>query len=179
MEIENLSPVLFGAVESLMQGAALVSSVSDTHYTRVCNPYVSSSMGEHVRHILDMFHAFEAGVAGDRMDYDFRRRGDRVEFERQKALAEFQYFINLLHELAERDLKTAILVKTEVSLSENQSVNVASTVERELVFIASHAVHHFALIGVIARLQNVNLASQIGVAPATASYRRSKETCAQ
>ena len=39
----------------------------------------SSSIGAHVRHILDRFHCFFAGVAGASIDYDVRKRDSEIE----------------------------------------------------------------------------------------------------
>lgn len=167
-----------GAVEALEQGVKIINRVTSTQYSAVCAPYVASSMGEHIRHVLDMFHALEKGAACQCVDYNFRRRGNAVEFERQKALDEFHYFIKLLPRLADRKIGSALRVKTEVLLTHTESIAVDSSFDRELIFVAGHAIHHFALIGVIAKLQNIELDAQIGVAPATASYLRRNHTCA-
>lgn len=179
MDSETQQAVLAGNIEALTQGCEFVESLSDAHYIKICAPHVSSSIGEHIRHVLDMYHSLEAGLRVAVIDYDSRRRGDAVEFTRQKAIEEFRYFIAMLNDVSERDLRVPISVKTEVSLTGSVSITVLSNLMRELVFVASHAVHHYALINAIARLQNIELTSTIGVAPATASYLRSKNVCAQ
>jgi hypothetical protein len=49
-------------------------------------------------------------------------------------------------------------------------------VTRELQFLASHTVHHYALIAHLARDRGVGVAPEFGVAPATLDYWASQET---
>ena len=47
-----------------------------------------------------------------------------------------------------------------------------STVRRELIFLVSHTVHHYALIAVMLRHQAVGLPADFGVAPSTLRHQR-------
>ncbi len=53
-----------------------------------------------------------------------------------------------------------------------------SSVERELQFLRSHTVHHFALIAVILRLSGLEPGEEFGVAPSTLRYRKENGVCA-
>jgi uncharacterized damage-inducible protein DinB len=54
----------------------------------------------------------------------------------------------------------------------------ATTFGRELQYLLSHTVHHFALIGVMLRLLGVDPGSDFGVAPSTLRYERGDRVCA-
>ena len=47
----------------------------------------------------------------------------------------------------------------------------ASSVSRELQFLVSHTVHHFALIAAIATFLDIPVPEDFGVAPSTLKYR--------
>ncbi len=48
-----------------------------------------------------------------------------------------------------------------------------SSVVRELQYLMSHTVHHFALISVIASLGDISVPKDFGIAPSTLKYRES------
>ena len=172
-----MKDVLQANVEALEQGAVLLSNITDDEYLAVCEPYVGSTIGQHFRHILDMYAALMAIDSVDLphpitfVNYDKRSRGSDVEFSRKQAVNSLAEVVSWLNTC---DLSSAkpLEVKSEVSLSRSVSVNVKSNLLRELVFIGSHTVHHYALIKIIARLQKIDIDEWFGVAPATVSYLR-------
>lgn len=177
MNYDAMQSVLKGNIEALDQGVQLLNSLSDEQYKHIAAPYVSSSIGQHFRHVVDMFLAIVNRVEGDPIDFDERRRGAEIETRRTVALEELQEVRRWMCSIVQRaDLMVVMSeclgVKTEVTLKETESVQIESTLARELIFAGSHAVHHYALIGVIAKLQGVSLSADLGVAPATASHLR-------
>jgi uncharacterized damage-inducible protein DinB len=61
---------------------------------------------------------------------------------------------------------------------EMPSVEVETTVGRELVFVLSHTVHHNALIAVMARTLGVSVPDRFGYAPSTLAHLE-RPACAQ
>lgn len=163
------SAAIHSCLETLEQGREFLSGIEDEHYTYIAEPYVSSSIGQHFRHWLDIFHALRA--APQTVDYNQRRRGHPVESSRQVALNEIESLIEWLEadDLAPKD---EIEVVTEVSLSQAEICTFNSTLERELVFAALHANHHFAMAKVVTSLLDVETSSAFGIAPATATFLR-------
>lgn len=166
--------------DALEQGLELLSRLSDDEYTRVCEPWLKSTIGQHIRHVADMYLALmgaqEEGVA----DYDVRRRGSRVEKNSDQGREVLQQISLWLDELAQHiDGNQALRIKSEVSLQKSVSVTLESSLLRELVFVGSHTVHHYAVISVIARLQNLNVDEWFGIAPATVTFLRNEAACAQ
>lgn len=172
--------IVTGALESLYQMSKLLGILTPTQYTHICAPYMQSAMGNHVRHVLDMFYAFKMGVTAQNplVDYDIRRRGASIESCVDEAVGDINGHIDWLNtyflQATDLDalLSQSLDVSTEVCLSHTVSVSVKSNVARELIFIASHAVHHFAILGSIAKLQNITLDENFGVAPATRTFLR-------
>ena len=46
-----------------------------------------------------------------------------------------------------------------------------STVGREIMYVVAHAVHHYALIGIMGGLMGLKMPAGFGVAPSTAKYQ--------
>ncbi|EMK6980452.1 hypothetical protein V9J81_002765 [Vibrio cholerae] len=164
------SAAINGCLETLEQGRDFLNTIADEHYTFLAEPYVSSSIGQHFRHWLDIFHALCA--APNTVDYNQRRRGHPVELSRQVALKEIDALITWLESDLLQSPQMAIDVVMEVSLSQTESCTFHSTLERELAFAALHANHHFAMAKVVTSLLNVQTPSDFGLAPATATFLR-------
>lgn len=187
MNINSVRCVIRGNLEVVEQGLRLLSSLTGEQYASVTPP-IKSSIAEHVRHILDMYFAI-IRRDGDTIDYDARRRGHTVERDKEQAhrelsevrdwLARFDLGMENLGRHCERYNNPRLNIKTEVALEDTASAIVPTTEMRELVFVGSHTVHHYALIKIITQLQGIETEENLGVAPATASFLREESGCAR
>ncbi|MEI8631441.1 hypothetical protein P4S72_03500 [Vibrio sp. PP-XX7] len=162
--------VIPGCIEILEQGVQFLASINDEQYTYAAPPHVTSSIGEHFRHLIDLFQAIYQ--ADHVIDYNYRRRGHAVETSRHLALNEIAELIQWLQQYNETDLKTPVHLLTEVSLTQTHACEMTSTLERELTFAALHATHHFAMTKVTISLCQIEVSDTFGYAPTTASYLR-------
>jgi hypothetical protein len=62
-----------------------------------------------------------------------------------------------------------------VSYVHGDSSVTGSTYGREFVYSIAHAIHHYALISVMARLTQTELPPGFGVAPSTLAHRKAAE----
>ena len=161
----------------LEQAEAYLNAVSDSSYRQIVEPLFISSAGAHMRHILDHYKAIKTGLDKQFIDYDKRERGGEIETSPMAALKEVKKIKAFLHSLSQAQLKQLVTLSTEVSITEKQVELVETTVARELVFAGSHAIHHFAMIDQIAKAQHLDVPTQFGIAPATATFLRA-EKCA-
>jgi hypothetical protein len=160
----------------LRQGIDLLQQVDDEMYAKAGAPYFSSGMGKHIRHNLDHYEMFLFGLAGNAIDYDGRQRDARVETERRYAIERMLTIIVRLEALATQNLDRSIFVKMNDAGRKNRSPQWSeSTVGRELQFLLSHTVHHYALIAVILKIQGFDCHPDFGVAPSTLKYQRSRQ----
>ena len=166
-----VSPSIKGAVEILNQGLEFLTAISDSDYLTNAKPHVNSSIGEHTRHMLDLFHALILKEDAT-VDYNTRRRGHPVEYDRSMAIKELHYVINWLERLDHDDLEAPITIQTEVSMDTQVFASLPSTLEREIAFAALHANHHYAMIKVITTFLDVETCNTFGYAPTTSSYLR-------
>ncbi|MGY3568913.1 hypothetical protein [Vibrio paucivorans] len=162
--------VLHGAIETLQQGRDFLLTLTDEQYCFIAKPLLTSSIGQHFRHWLDIFHALfqSRGV----IDYNLRRRGHEVESTKRVALQEIDEFIAKLQRQPLEELNQSVVVLSEVSLSQSHTCSLESTFGRELTFAALHANHHFAMAKVATTLLDVKTCDEFGLAPATASFMR-------
>lgn len=171
-----MTPAVQGNLEALAQAAFLAESLTDESYCHACQPYLSSSIGQHMRHLLDNYFALMDGVENQRVDYNHRRRGAVVEQCRQTALKELHQIERWFRSLTPISLETPLTIYSEVSLEKECSDMASSTLHREMIFVASHSIHHLALMGTAARLQHIELPKHFGLAPATATWVRKQES---
>ena len=158
-------------IETLRQGELLLAEISDETYVHKVVVAFDASIGGHYRHCLDHFRSLlEAAPAGD-LNYDQRERGTLVERDRYAALNATRELIAgfsvLDPALAARPL--AVTCKTSYASAGSQVS--PSTVGREIMYSVAHAVHHYALIGVMGGIQQVELPPGFGVAPSTLKYQ--------
>jgi hypothetical protein len=159
-------------IDTLRQGEMLLTNISGENYTRKVPVAFNASIGGHYRHCLDHFRSLlDAATSGD-LDYDRRERGTLVETDRFAAL-------NATHDLREGyekldpfflDRSLAVTCKTSYSTSGSQ--NSPSSVGREVMYSVAHAVHHYALIGIMGGIMGMKMPPGFGVAPSTLKHQQ-------
>jgi len=162
----------------LHQGIALLSELSDEQYVKTAPPLFSSGVGCHIRHSLDHVSGFLEGRATGRIDYDERRRESRLEVDRHYAINRTRNLIHQLECVGEEEDGKDLLVKMDCGLVRGEFDPWSrSSVRRELQFLISHTIHHYALIALILRHQGCDPAEEFGIAPSTLRYRAHGSLC--
>jgi hypothetical protein len=156
--------------EVLTQGVVLLSSVEPEIYRQTLPAAFDSSIGGHYRHCLDHFQTL-LETKGCLLDYDARPRDPRIEKDREFARICTLRLRDLCSEIPLSRFEDTVLVRSKVSYSCQQPSTVSSTVGREAMYVVAHAIHHYALIGIMGALQNARLPEGFGVAPSTVKYR--------
>lgn len=164
--------MLNSQLEIVQQAVDFLSSVDQNDYIEVCKPHLAGSIGAHMRHIIDHYLALQEGVELGHVDYNKRHRQSPVAESIDAALAAWQDIARWLEQACNKPMESQLTVVSEVSLSCTDSVEVTSTLARELLFVSSHAIHHFSLLAVARSLQGAETDKAFGIAPATASFMR-------
>jgi uncharacterized damage-inducible protein DinB len=159
-------------LETVTQAKNFLFSVSSDSYQQVLTPHLSSSAGAHMRHILDHYLALIDGVADGIVNYNKRHRHSDVESCPTAAIASWDKVEQWLQQLTSSCVDTPLSVVCETSVNETKNTQTSSSLGRELVFVSSHAIHHFSLLSVIRSLQGQATDTHFGVAPSTATYMR-------
>lgn len=154
----------------LEQALHLLEQIDDGLYTGLPHGITKSGVGGHVRHCLDFYHSFLSGIGAGRIDYDRRERDELIEQDRGAARAKVAAMIRQLQSLPVTEEQARVLVKLEGGEAQDALAWSGSTVSRELQFLLSHTVHHYALIAMLLRLQGFEPPPYFGVAPSTLKY---------
>ena len=177
--VKQFRAVISGNIEGVEQGIELLKNLTNEEYCMRAEPYLRSCIGEHLRHILDLYDALRQATAVMVIDYDQRRRGAAVESDRAIGLAELQQIKTWLLTLEPDIGLDKIVISTEVSLQSKQVAMIETSLLRELVFVSNHAVHHYALINISAQLCALKTPVNMGIAPATLTALRNEVSCVQ
>jgi hypothetical protein len=133
-------------------------------------PY-NASIGQHYRHVLDHFLCLEAGAPAGEINYDLRARDPRLETDLDFSRATTDRLMRVFENYASDGLSRPCKVSYSVGYGDAAPLSVTSTVERELAYCISHAVHHYAIIRLLCGRVGVNMLPEFGVAPSTLKHR--------
>lgn len=155
----------------LSQGLRLIDRLDDETWVAGMGAGFRGGIGSQLRHCLDFFDCFLRGLPGGRIDYSDRRRDPDVERDRGHASARVRETIGRLELLEDLDLDAALRVKSDESTLDGVlDAWSDSSVRRELQFLVSHTIHHYALIVALLARHGDELPegfADFGVAPST------------
>lgn len=169
-----MNSLLAANLSCLQQGIAFLRKLPRELYSRKCPDIFGSTIGGHFRHNLDHYLAFVAGFSKGRVDYDARDRSPDVEADPAVACSVMRELIQRLQAL---DTIAHELELTICMDDGGQSAWTRTTLARELQFLLSHTIHHYALVVAIAtRYGYSEFPEGFGVAPSTIHYRETQTT---
>jgi hypothetical protein len=121
------------------------------------------SVGQHVRHIVELAQCMVQGYASGKINYDGRKRDLLIETDTEFAAKK----INELMDSLPLDNKALVLQDGE------RLSSVTTFYFREVVYNTEHALHHMALIRVALREMGLEIVDEnFGVAPSTIRYQQ-------
>ena len=135
-----------------------------------------SSIGTHMRHVVDHYDCLISGLADGRIDYYTRNRDHLLESDSRRVVSAFERIRDALQDANFPSLDTPLKVGTGGPDQEDGEPGWAtSSVRRELAFVLSHTLHHLAMIRGMALELGVDLGGQVGVAHSTLKHRDGSE----
>ncbi len=168
---------LISACRSILdQLEQVIIEIEPQDFSKPCLALSGSSIGQHLRHSLELFLCLSKGYASGIIDYDDRPRDRKLETEKASAINAIQQIhrflnVNGTNKMMRLDLK--------MDLETNQSISIQTTLYRELAYNIDHVVHHLAMmkIGLKEVAGYVILPTHFGVAVST--IRHQNEQIAQ
>lgn len=166
MGLRNASIGIFNQLRSVLYG------LPEVDYRRSLEILSGSSVGQHVRHILEFYQCLEEGYDSAEVNYDARKRNLQMEqspgYSIQK-LEEFEFFIK-----SADSQKSLVLFYSydEIEVQEVQSI--ISSLDRELLYNLEHAIHHMAIIkiGIKSIHPDFMFPENFGVASSTVRHQQ-------
>jgi uncharacterized damage-inducible protein DinB len=153
-------------VQVLTQGVELLRQIDDQLYTTTDQRLFAYGVGAHFRHCLDSYQSFIRGLSAGHINYDQRERDERIAQNRAYAVKRIEGVIESLRRLSPAASDRSCFVRQDAADWAQSSL------KRELQFLLSHTVHHYALIALMLRAQGYDPAAEFGVAPSTLAYWR-------
>ena len=154
----------------LGQALSLLDLLDDAQYASPRGNW--SPVGAQLRHVIEHYQSFVAGLPARAIDYDARPRDAAVEASRNRAAAVLRELIVQLSTIEALPLETPVQVKMECDPEAAAPNWAASSVGRELQFLVSHSIHHYALIKLLVAGDGIGLDADFGLAPSTLSHGR-------
>jgi uncharacterized damage-inducible protein DinB len=175
MQPPTLAAAVHANLAVVRQGRALLARLDAGQYaTRLAVCY-HASIGAHLRHIIEHYQAFLAGFDAAAIDYEHRPRNRAVEEDPAEASASLAAVERELSRFQTASPNRVVAVVAETAPGHAT----ASTVLRELEFLLSHTIHHYALVATLARLQGLEPDPTFGVAPSTLKFQQEQTACAR
>jgi len=155
-----------------VQLSETLNQLSNEEYVRPSKTLLNATIGQHVRHIIELFQCLEKGYSEGIVNYEKRERDYKIETDKELAAV----LLKEVYKNVEKPNKEIIL-ETEDYCDAAKVISIPSNYHRELVYNLEHAIHHMALIRVgVNEVSSVTLPEEFGVAYSTLKYRKE---CAQ
>jgi hypothetical protein len=149
-----------------------LSQLSPAQYIQPCKTLFNNTIGQHVRHIIELFQCLENGYEVGIVNYEKRRRDTQIETDKELA----GRLLQEIHRGLSRENKP---LKLEACYDDhiNEPIHLETNYHREIAYNLEHTIHHMALIRVgITEVAAIQLPDDFGVASSTVKYRKQ---CAQ
>ena len=162
------------AIDGCMVACARTLDVID-QFERAGGAY--SALGPHMRHCLDHIVCFLRGLRSGVIEYDARDRDLRVETDADYYRDVARHAMERLVAISPATLNSAIKV-CQLSAPDGPLVTVDSSIERELLFLSGHTIHHLAIVTELAKQHGIAISQELSVAYSTAAHREAVENLA-
>ncbi len=151
---------------------AVLLGLSDQAYSMPSKHLFNATIGQHVRHIIELFIELDKGYESGLVNYGQRARDHRIETDKNFAA---QLLKEIVHSVSKADKQ--LLLEAGYNSNDSNSIQIQTNYYREFAYNIEHAIHHMALIRIgIKELSDVKLNEHFGIASATIKYQQS---CAQ
>ncbi len=146
---------MIDAIETnLKRGIRLLESISDEEYSDCSIPPYYSSIGNNMRHVLDVFDCIFKGYENNCIDFSCRDRNEQAQMYTEYGIQYFNSIINKLKLLKKSDFNLLITVTDDLGLGK---VSTQYTLGSALAQAHSHAIHHYASVGFIINQLGIEL----------------------
>lgn len=163
-------------VAALHQGVEVVGALEAEEFRNTTGASPRGGIGSHVRHCVEAYRCFLEGIGGGVVDYDERRREARLEEDPDYAV---ECLRGVIRDLEALDVAAQAQLRVKADApGGGAEAWCASTVGRELRYLLSHTIHHYAILAMHLRRIGADPGPEFGVAPSTLAHWREQSECA-
>ena len=166
MQLEEAVNATFRQLSGSLQ------KLSPAEYIQPCKTLHGNTIGQHVRHVIELFQCLEKGYATGTVNYEKRKRDPSIETDKELATG----LMEAIGSGLDKDNKELNL-EAIYEESETNPILIRTNYYREIAYNLEHTIHHMALIRVgVTEVSKLVLPDNFGVSSSTLKYRRQ---CAQ
>lgn len=155
-----------------VQLADSLNQLTQQEYSQPCKTLFNNTIGQHVRHIIELFQCLEQGYESGVVNYEKRKRDAAIETDKELA----SRLLREIHAGLGKENK-ALTLEACYDEHSNDPIRFETNYNREIAYNLEHTIHHMALIRVgINEVSTIQLPEEFGVASSTVKYRKQ---CAQ
>lgn len=160
---------LFSSVkDSFTQLSDAINQVSASEYMYPSPMLSNATIGQHTRHIIELYQCLLNGYETGEVCYDLRKRDAAIETDRELAKKLLIEIANT-SERPNKDLKLIAIYGDSTA----EELALQTNYYRELAYNLEHTIHHMALIKVgLKELNTIEVSETFGVASSTTRYRQ-------
>jgi uncharacterized damage-inducible protein DinB len=162
MELQNAVHQVF------LQLSDSLNQLDGEQYNYPCINLSGNTIGQHVRHIIEMFQCLEKGYQRGEVDYEKRIRDKQIETDKEFATGLLQ---DITEQISKENKSLSLLTYYDDLRSDPEKIS--SNYFREIAYNLEHTIHHMALIRVgLREIGDIAVDDSYGVASSTIKYRK-------
>lgn len=159
------------AIKQLTSLKFILQQINPNDYKQTLTTLKGASIGKHVRHVLEFYECLLLNSITHVVNYDERKRNLLLE-------ENLKYTLDYIEEITDnlQNIETNKRVEL-VSMYENQSIIMESSLYRELTYNIEHTVHHLAIISIAIPIHfnYISLSENFGYADSTIQYLKTQK----
>ena len=158
-------PLLLESKNSLENLINIIQKINSDQYSQKIDLLANSSIGEHVRHIIELFQQLLNGYSTGIINYDDRKRDKKLQEDPNFAIESIN---EIILKLNKENIDLEIL-----TIYNNYKSKIFSNYFRELIYNIEHFIHHQAIIKIGVESLNIKLENEnFGMAKSTIQYKK-------
>jgi hypothetical protein len=148
--------------------AETIGLLSDEEFSQPISVLSGATIGQHVRHVVELYSCLEQGRETGEVCYDSRKRERELEISTKSAINRISV---LLSSIGADDIP--LVLKADFGSIDGNFSSIATNYVRELAYNLDHTIHHMALIRIgVLTVSDIELDGSFGVAPSTLRFKQ-------
>lgn len=159
------------SIKVLMQLLNVLEQIQTQDYTADIER-LEATVGQHTRHILEFYTCLINGLETGIVNYDHRKRDNRIETDKFFAIQKIKETISFMKDF-QKNPALSLIISYDYSALDN--VEIKTSFQRELAYNIEHTIHHLAIMKptIVERCAYIILPEYFGIASSTVRYTRS------
>jgi len=145
-----------------------LQQLTNAEYTQPSKQLFNATIGQHVRHIIELFVCLENGYESGTVNYENRKRDVLIQMDKEFA----RQLLHGIYRTVSRPDKV-LLLEANYDPGSDETFLIETNYYREIVYNLEHTVHHMALIRVgINEVSTLTVPQEFGVAASTIKHQK-------